>query len=1132
MKRPTRHFSFYSSVPVSLLMVGLCSMSVCNASLPKIESDLNSLDSTSSHISTNPVCQAEVTRLCGRKPENLDDLDVLECVLNQKRNVVEEISDQCNDILWHYRKSITEESGFLALAKRECGEELDKVPGCTRSDALKLGMTMVTCIIDKKDKISNLRCQSLITRLEGVVFSDYELIERFADKCQTDIERLQCGRNDVSLHLERLPHTQGKTIECLSNKIKELSGACAVEILRIAELQVDDFHLDRALFFACRDDREKFCSRVQAGNGRVYKCLIKHKLAEEMSGDCREQLYRRQRLGWQDYRASGIVSTCKNEIKKFKCRRDASSSDRNIRLSQILLCLENEAHKGHELNGDCVEEIKEHRRALMEDFRVTPELLSACKEDKDKYCSTEGLSGRTIHCLMAHAQSRHLDERISDQCVAQLERLVKLSDVSGDWRVDPVLHQNCQPVVEKSNCDRVPTNRVLDCLMNLLSSDASIGTENSVMTEQCEMTLLQIQYFLARDFPMDSMLYEACHKDATNICGAKEDWADDPRNMDPSRGPMVLSCLFRNIDSEHGSKISATCADRVRQTMRQRALSVRLIPEIEQSCMNDLSDICSDKTKPGEELECLQDHLEELEKDCKMAVGNYTAAEMKNPTVDPFIWRHCRDIIESKCADEKSDDTDMLECLIDYKSEMKSKKCRASVDHLQLLRLKDINFSPKFKTQCHESVVRFCNDMRPITAGKLVSCLSQIIRDDTVNDNTQRINKGCRKQVRYLILSKIQLEDDKADPNSIYALCRTQIRDLCPDVTPGGGRILECLRTNEAKIKPDSACHNRLFHVQQEVNSDSKVDVTLASECEDEIRYFCSGPRVENLVFCLRMSMSKEGFNMARCGKVVRERLMEQNSDSRLSPRLNKACKMDIKKFCGGVHPGEGRIIGCLKDVFVNPKSKLSTSCKEHIEGIIESAAQVDIRMDGILYAACRSEIQNSCKDSGIDIEEGDKGKTEECLKQLFRQNKIPSTKCMTEVAQLIKSTMVDIHVDPLLNQACAMDLLRYCDNIPPGEGRLVACLFDKLDEEKTSLKGHLLYPKCRELLSQRSELFRLAGASPARLESIQDIVISVKESPSRNYFLIVAMSVVGCIFIFGLVCGRATKRRAMSKNK
>lgn len=76
------------------------------------------------------------------------------------------------------------------------------------------------------------------------------------------------------------------------------------------------------------------------------------------------------------------------------------------------------------------------------------------------------------------------------------------------------------------------------------------------------------------------------------------------------------------------------------------------------------------------------------------------------------------------------------------------------------------------------------------------------------------------------------------------------------------------------------------------------------------------------------------------------------------------------------------------------------------------------------------------CKDTVPENEEGDKGKTEECLKQLFRQNKIHSTQCMNEIAQLIKSTLIDIHVDPTLQQACTLDLLRYCDNILPGDGR------------------------------------------------------------------------------------------------
>ena len=50
-------------------------------------------------------------------------------------------------------------------------------------------------------------------------------------------------------------------------------------------MQSDDYHLDRALYFACRDDRERFCSQVLSGSGRVFRCLYEHKLNVMMSGN-------------------------------------------------------------------------------------------------------------------------------------------------------------------------------------------------------------------------------------------------------------------------------------------------------------------------------------------------------------------------------------------------------------------------------------------------------------------------------------------------------------------------------------------------------------------------------------------------------------------------------------------------------------------------------------------------------------------------------------------------------------------------------------------------------------------------------------------------------------------------------
>lgn len=55
---------------------------------------------------------------------------------------------------------------------------------------------------------------------------------------------------------------------------------------------------------------------------------------------------------------------------------------------------------------------------------------------------------------------------------------------------------------------------------------------------------------------------------------------------------------------------------------------------------------------------------------------------------------------------------------------------------------------------------------------QVVNCLSKTIRDDIVTENTLRVSKGCRKQVRNLLLAKLQLETGISDAQSIYKMCR------------------------------------------------------------------------------------------------------------------------------------------------------------------------------------------------------------------------------------------------------------------------------------------------------------------------------------------------------------------------
>ena len=98
----------------------------------------------------------------------------------------------------------------------------------------------------------------------------FRIISSFLKACDEDVLKLTCGKTRGGA-VEGAKHSQGLTIDCLSQKLDSVSAACRKEMETIAEMQADDFHLDRALYLACAQDKDQFCGRVQAGEGRVYR---------------------------------------------------------------------------------------------------------------------------------------------------------------------------------------------------------------------------------------------------------------------------------------------------------------------------------------------------------------------------------------------------------------------------------------------------------------------------------------------------------------------------------------------------------------------------------------------------------------------------------------------------------------------------------------------------------------------------------------------------------------------------------------------------------------------------------------------------------------------------------------------
>ncbi|GAB0086076.1 Golgi apparatus protein 1 [Sergentomyia squamirostris] len=1089
--------------------------------LTVIIDDCDSLSNSPANVIPGPrrlideVSCPEVKNFCNNLRSGTDDLYVLECIQSFSPEQIDQLSETCKHTIWEHTSDIMRDDNVLRLMLKSCEQELVDKLDCKVTEEIG---HFLACILDHREEISGNQCRGFIQRLEWVAFSDFRLIGPFMRDCEKDIVQLGCGR----IQVDRTKLSQGETLACLQSQVEKLNNKCRKGVFHLSEMQSDNIKFDRQLFLYCVTDSERFCPQARPGSGAVYKCLLRNINDPSMSQRCHDQLTRHDKLMAHDYKISrGLAKACREDIRVYHCRRGVSD-DKEVRLAQILLCLEAVQKNNSKITPGCLAEMVDHRKLLMEDYKLSPEIIAGCQSDIAKFCGNIDSGSKTIHCLMDHVRpKRRKENRVSAMCERAIETLVKVADVGEDWRIDPVLRKACQPVVDVACRDAEAGDaRVMSCLMEKISTN--------YMTKECETALLQIQYFIARDFKLDPQLYRHCKDDAERFCHAKKSWADvTSGQLDPERGPLILPCLHRYAyHATSNAHLNSECLHEVKRVMRQRAISVDLIPEVEDNCLDDLASFCHDKTEKGEEMQCLQDNMDKLDKRCLQTIMNYTEEEAQHIELNPVIMMVCRSAMDKHCKSivkSGKDEGDMMECLIAHKNDpdmREDTQCRAAIEHFQIISLKNYHFTYKFKEACKIYVTRFCASSN--TKYEVVACLSEIMRNETIRGQKNSIPRECRQQVRNQLYQ--QRENIDYDPR-VKAVCREEINQFCFGVSNTGGQILECLQRNTDKLS--LPCRHALFSIKHSELMDSATDYTLINTCREMIDQYCPHVDQSKALQCLKVHREERFFDK-KCHYVVVNRMIEQNLDYRFNPQLEEACRKNIADYCTDIvasaKPNEelnGKVVNCLKEKF--RKGKLTHDCRSQMIEILKEQA-LNYKLNPLLQNLCRQEIDILCR-PGDDIE--DHGEVEDCLKEAFLKSQIITKECKIEVATLIQEAKADIHVDPLLQQACTADLLRYCSNIISGNGRQLRCLQTILSDESKALETN-----CKEKLLQRMEMFKNASPYVAAPENWSDLYAQVSTSPSKKIFFIAFLSMVGFIFIIGLFCGRATRRTIAMKNK
>uniref|UniRef100_A0A3P9HL29 Golgi apparatus protein 1 n=1 Tax=Oryzias latipes TaxID=8090 RepID=A0A3P9HL29_ORYLA len=1039
-------------------------------------------------LAEEEACREDLSRLCPKHTWT-NNLAVLECLQDRREHM--ELAPDCNHLLWSYKLNLTTDPKFESVALEVCKSTIAEIKEC--NDEERGRGYLVSCLVDHRGNISEYQCNQYVTKMTSIVFSDYRLICGFMDKCKEDINLLHCGSINVG---QKDIHSQGEVIACLEkalvkeaeqqNHIHPIKEECQKAILRVAELSSDDFHLDRHLYFACRDDRERFCLNVQAGEGRVYKCLFNHKFEEAMSEKCRDALTTRQKLISQDYRVSySLAKACKLDLKKQHCSLDTTlPRAREARLSHLLLCLEAAVHRGRPVSGECQGEMLDYRRMLMEDFSLSPEIVLHCRTEIEAHCSGLHRKGRTLHCLMRVGRGDH--STVGSVCQGALQTLIQSADPGADYRIDRALNEACESVIQTA-CKHIRSGdpMILSCLMEHLYTEK--------MVEDCEHRLLELQYFISRDWKLDPILYRKCQGDAARLCHT-HGWNE---TSDLMPAGAVFSCLYRHAyrTEEQGRRLSRDCKMEVQRVLHQRALDVKLDPELQKRCISDLGKWCSSKNDAGQELECLQDHLEDLVQSCRDVVGNLTELESEDAT------------------DNQMDTGVLMECLVQNKHQKEmNDKCAVGVTHFQLIQMKDFRFSYKFKMACKEDVLRLCPNIKKKV--DVVVCLSTTVRNDTLQEaREQRVSLKCRKQLR---VEELEMSEDIRLEPELYDPCKSDISRLCPNVPFGNAQMIECLKEQKRHLSP--RCHQRIFRLQEVEMSDPELDYQLMRVCKQMIKRFCTEADARNILQCLKQNKNSELMD-PKCKQMITKRQITQNTDYRLNPVLRKACRVDIPKFCKSIlnkasedSELEGQVISCLKLKYAD--QKLSSDCEDQIRVILQESA-LDYRLDPQLKVHCSEEISSLCAEEAAAQEQ--MGQVEECLK--VNLLKVKHDDCKKEVLNMLKESKADIFVDPVLHTACALDLKHHCAAVTPGRGRQMSCLMEALQVKRVRLQ-----PECKKRLQDRIDMWSYA-AKVAPAEGFSDLAVQVMTSPSKNYLLFMVALSVCVLFLVGLLCGRITKR-------
>ena len=668
----------------------------------------------------------------------------------------------------------------------------------------------------------------------------------------------------------------------------------------------------------------------------------------------------------------------------------------------------------------------EHFRQKKTDVAARLKIVEECHKPLSTCPKRHNVVQSPIRCLWKNTSA-------PPGCKAAVTKLLAKS--AGNIEEDKGLSKMCQSEVAKECGGRF--NKI-SCLKQMVQK----APER--FSEECKTEVHRRMIVESDDFRYNKYLSQVCSYDKERHC----------KEVPYGQG-RVVGCLenfYQHLQPE--------CRSAIKKGIRNKHKDIRLDTRFRLICKEDADRLCPEHAQQSSNakhqfaqmvsnrrsplLLCMKNATAEAKHfanpHCKNYIMSLISRNRKFTELDTGLMEACDEENKGVCHGSPN----LLKCLHNRVRDGVpiSGKCEAALAYRDILASADLMMKTEISTACHTEYQTFCaGETNANAPGNKLACLQDHMDEPDFKDT-------CRERIKEDLSYSTQ---NIRMLSSTYHYCKSTIDTLCPDLKPGNGQVLNCLKESRQDIE-DAQCRSSILRLFRLTSVDWKLDWSTHFACEDDAMKLCSDETDISVNTCLQQKYSQ----LSLACQDMQKTLMEAESDTLdVNWRVKYSCAKARQMYCPDVPDGDGRVLGCIEE---NMSDKdFPSMCKSvvtHFLSRVTSAAEKEnMRLIPTIQRKCLRDIDAHCR-MGTEIANPSWGNDLNSMVMgcLIRESEKLENKCRTTVTRRTRTMLKHFIADSPVTGVCDADVERLC-NVKPSQfpmatdGSIVKCLRSNVED-------------------------------------------------------------------------------------